>query len=533
MKREEPTMKRILLSILTLLVMTAANAQATTYYVATTGNDSNPGTQAQPLRTIEKAVEQVAANGDTVLVADGTYYEHFIDFGDKGLTLASQSGNPTACILDCEGQGQGLRINGWWAVASVSGLTIRNGFSTSNRTGGGMNISRARVTVSNCIFASCKNTNDLGLGADALFMEFSPNVIVTGCTFSNNGGGMSGGALVEDNQSASDRPVTITNCVFNNNSSGAVRLYSSIATVTNCAFYNNVQARYGGGGIAMRGHGSLTATRCTFIGNRAVPVNVGGGGGIIFEGRQLTLTNCVLVHNTSPATLQPSNISSQIYIDTQWWPVSAKIVNCTLIQTDTSFRTNIYLRSPSTSDGSPVLTIVNSIIRGADVFDDVMTSGLPVSATYSNIGSSAMSGIGSGAGNINADPRFVNFNAGDYRLQSDSPCHNTGTASASGLPATDIVGLPRIMESVPDMGAYEHWTASVGVWCVDKVLGSDNNPGSPTAPFKTVNRAITSASNGHSIYIKQGDYGTDRPRITKSLRLFNWGDTGQARIGKQ
>jgi len=37
------------------LVLAAASAQATDYYVSTSGSDSNPGTSAQPFRTITYA----------------------------------------------------------------------------------------------------------------------------------------------------------------------------------------------------------------------------------------------------------------------------------------------------------------------------------------------------------------------------------------------------------------------------------------------------------------------------------------------
>jgi len=40
---------------------TALAPQGTTYYVATTGRDSNPGTIAQPWRTIQKAANTVVA----------------------------------------------------------------------------------------------------------------------------------------------------------------------------------------------------------------------------------------------------------------------------------------------------------------------------------------------------------------------------------------------------------------------------------------------------------------------------------------
>jgi hypothetical protein len=51
----------------------AVIAQATTYYVSQTGNDSNAGTSvSSPFGTIQKCVDVVAA-GDTCTVADGTY----------------------------------------------------------------------------------------------------------------------------------------------------------------------------------------------------------------------------------------------------------------------------------------------------------------------------------------------------------------------------------------------------------------------------------------------------------------------------
>src|SRR5262249_5341150 len=129
MKTEEPTMRRTFLSILTLLVLTAATAQAATYYVATTGNDSNPGTQAQPFRTIQKGLD-VAQNGDTVLVGNGTYFgagNKNLSFGGKNFTLASQSG-PEATIIDCQsdvlGAARGFQfLNGETNAAVLDGFT--------------------------------------------------------------------------------------------------------------------------------------------------------------------------------------------------------------------------------------------------------------------------------------------------------------------------------------------------------------------------------------------------------------------------
>src|SRR3954471_3500033 len=54
------------------MVPSSADAATATLYVATTGSDSNAGTIAAPLKTIQKAVDLIAAGG-TIAVRGGTY----------------------------------------------------------------------------------------------------------------------------------------------------------------------------------------------------------------------------------------------------------------------------------------------------------------------------------------------------------------------------------------------------------------------------------------------------------------------------
>lgn len=56
------------------LLLAPCALHATTYFVATTGADTKPGTDAQPFRTIQKAAD-IVAPGDTVRVRAGVYAE--------------------------------------------------------------------------------------------------------------------------------------------------------------------------------------------------------------------------------------------------------------------------------------------------------------------------------------------------------------------------------------------------------------------------------------------------------------------------
>ena len=54
-------------------ILQAVTAQSATYYVATTGNDSNPGTSSSPWRNPQKCALSPVRAGDTCIVRSGTY----------------------------------------------------------------------------------------------------------------------------------------------------------------------------------------------------------------------------------------------------------------------------------------------------------------------------------------------------------------------------------------------------------------------------------------------------------------------------
>ena len=196
------------------------------------------------------------------------------------------------------------------------------------------------------------------------------------------------------------------------------------------------------------------------------------------------------------------------------------LTHCTLIGNIASTGGGIFNQGSNSSQP----TLNNCIVWGNVVTTapSAIAGLTPSTVTYSDEQGGYL-----GTGNIDADPLFVNFATGNSRLQATSPCIDKGITATLNPPLTDLDGAARVQGSAPDMGAYEF-----GSWFVDKASGSDTNPGIPAAPFATITRAIATGVNGNSIYIKQGNYASDRPRINKPLRIFNWGDTGLARIGQ-
>ena len=67
-------MKFLTFAVLLVCVAGAFGQPNSSFYVAATGNDSNPGTQAAPWRTIQHAADAARA-GSTVNVRGGLYEE--------------------------------------------------------------------------------------------------------------------------------------------------------------------------------------------------------------------------------------------------------------------------------------------------------------------------------------------------------------------------------------------------------------------------------------------------------------------------
>jgi hypothetical protein len=105
--------------LLVFLTMSLFSVHAATLYVATTGSDSNPGTAAQPFRTITYAYSQAGA-GTTILVAPGTYTDYTSGWG---IHLGKSGTASSPIVLESQVRG-GAIIDGQFASDRNTGIYI-------------------------------------------------------------------------------------------------------------------------------------------------------------------------------------------------------------------------------------------------------------------------------------------------------------------------------------------------------------------------------------------------------------------------
>jgi len=218
-----------------LLVSLSSGLLATEWHVAPppVGDDSNPGTKALPFATVQRGIE-AASDGDTVIVAEGTYVEN-IGFNGKNITLTSTDPLDRRVvkytIIDGNKAGSVVRFSGTETEGCVlSGFTIRNGDALD---GGGI----LGGTYPDYTHATIQNNTIAGNSAryygGGLFLC---DGTIQSNTITGNSAGLNGGGLY-------DCKGVIRNCIIwaNRAPSGPQLDESSIPT------YSCIQDWSGGG----------------------------------------------------------------------------------------------------------------------------------------------------------------------------------------------------------------------------------------------------------------------------------------------
>ena len=246
-----------------------------------------------------------------------------------------------------------------------------------------------------------------------------------------------------------DSSAVLSNCVLSGNSAKAGG-GSAGGTLNNCVLSGNSAYDWGGGGSAgstlnncvLSGNSAWSAggayggilNNCTLTGNSAVAVAGGVLGG--------TLNNCTLSGNSayqgggaSGGTLNNCVLSGNSAGFGGGGADGSTLNNCTLNG-----------NSAPTGGGANSCTLNNCIVYYNS--DNCPYSTLNYCCTTPDPG---------GVGNITNAPLFVDQANGNLRLQSNSPCINSGN-NAYAVGSTDLDGNPRIVGGTVDIGAYEYQT---------------------------------------------------------------------------
>jgi hypothetical protein len=451
----------------------------------------------QPYSTIQSGID-AAHDGDTVLVAPGTYNEN-INFNGKAIIVTSSGGAAVTMISGNNHAATVTFATNETRNSVLSNFTIvHGGDGTYPGTQGGIYIQLASPTISR---NTISQAGCYGVGSRAGAPLIQNNLIseTRGSTLNQNCGDGNGSGIwlsgysnpYGDYPFRPQQPPQILHNVIENNTYIAVGVDTpggagiSVRDGTtpyiayNIIRYNSVQGAFtgagSGGGIQIFAAGATIANNLIYA-NSAID----GGGGIAVDNfgtlsSSVMLVNNTLDHDGTESVSDPLGGEELSFLGS--YPIS--LFNNLLIGNSTRPAMVCSLVPLVSEPSTPVaLTFGNN---------DLFNGGGPLTGDSS--GGNCDYPINSG-GNLATDPLFVSAIQADFHLMQASPAIDAGSnLHLSGLNLnTDLDNNSRIQDAtghgcIVDMGAYEY-PGSKSVCGTQLTLTSSLNP-------STFNQTVT------------------------------------------
>jgi parallel beta-helix repeat protein len=427
------------LSVLVFLAL-VTGAYGTTYYVSTSGSDSNPGTLAQPWATLQKAVDTIAA-GDTAIVLPGTYV------GCRA-RYSGASGAPKTLIAQTAGtvlvntygpvnrRQSNVEIQHDDGVSAVSYWTIQ-GFEVANAVKWGIDgITAHNLTVRYCT----AHHNGLTTAVTGIFSAFGNyNLIEDNVSYSNGEHG-----IYVNN--SSDNGILRRNLMYSNVSLGV----------------------HMNGDLSMGGDGIMSSW---LIEKNICHDNVNGFDG---DGVEYSTWKNNLAYDNSSKGIHLTCADGGIY------PRYDKVYNNTLVTKPGAYvPLNFYYNKRVKKSGGNNNDVINNILYNADYTNPMRGSMIYVTTWMSTLTSNYnvvvdrfglddnkttytlaqwQSQFGKDVNSVlcqDLSALFVDPANKNFHLKSTSPAVNAGTTLSDVT--DDINGTARPIGSAYDCGCYEQY----------------------------------------------------------------------------